>query len=364
MKAGKVRKQEERRRKQAAEEEAKEKEVKLTSQRAELEAAKERERQLQLQLQSLGNQNSSSDEAPQDITPLDNNTPTNSQFLIKDTTSPTTVSLPSIGETVSPAGDRPLSAKSPPPAPNQPTNQASTYSGETKNPFFKKLSQSGESSVIPPSQPAASITSPSSNEVSTNPFHRMTQQENVGKAFIPLSSTWTGTRPSRVRPEEDEWSVVDSTEDSSDDDDEKPSGGSAKHLASILFGTMGPPARNPSAMDEQKTPQSPKVDHALNHTSPATPSTPSGAVPPVPPPPPPMPVAVLPAAPPPPPLMLGSSEGTVTIPPQPPLTSAGNADGKPPVFGALLGEITKGKGLRKVETMDRSQSNFAGKVLN
>ncbi|MCJ1243841.1 actin organization and endocytosis protein [Trapelia coarctata] len=368
VKAGKVRKQEEKRRKQAAEKGAKEKEAKLAAQRAELEAAKERERQLQLQLESLG-EDSSDDEDPQEITPQDNNTPTSSQFLVKDAILPTTIPPP-IAKPPPPARDRSLSAASAPPAPTPPNTQPTTYSSETKNPFFKKLSQSSESNAAPPSQPTSSITSPISNEVSTNPFHRMTQQENAIKAFPSLTSTPTGTRPSRVRPEDDEWSVADSTEEPSDDDDERPTGGSAKQLASMLFGTMGPPARPLSAMDEQKSPKSPKVDLAFTPASPSTPSMSSGDAPPAPPPPPPpppappMPGAFAPSGPPPPPLMPGSFEGAPSAPPPPPPPPAGNAGGNPPVIGALLGEITKGKGLRKVATKDRSQASVAGRVLH
>ena len=362
VKAGKVRRQEEKRRKQVAEKEAKEKEAKLAAQRAELEAAKERERQLQLQLESLGDEDSSDDEATQEITPQDNNTPTNSQFLVRDTIPPSSVPPLPIAEPLSPTKGRPLSGTSPPSAPTPPSTQAHTYNSETKNPFFKKLSQSSEPYAAPNSQPASLIASLSSNEVSTNPFHRMTQQENSAKAFPPSSLTPTGTRPSRVRPEEDEWSVVDSTEDSSDDDDEKPTGGSAKQLASMLFGTMGPPARPLSAMDEQESPKPPEVDHAYTPASPPTPSMPSGDAPLAPPPLPPIPGAFSPTSPPPPPPMPGAFSPPGAPPPPPP--PAGTAGGKPPVIGALMGEITKGKGLRKVATKDRSQASVAGRVLN
>ena len=51
--------------------------------------------------------------------------------------------------------------------------------------------------------------------------------------------------PARTRTapkDDDDWSVVESEDDSSDDEEtDRPGGGSAKQLASILFGTMAPP---------------------------------------------------------------------------------------------------------------------------
>ena len=347
VKQGKVKKQEEKRRKQAAEKEAKEREAKLAAQRAELEAAKEKERQLQLQLESLGDDDSSDDEGPQEIKPQDT-TPTNSQILSREgSTQPMESSTPS-----RPAPTESQSATSPPAAAGPQT--ASAYN-ESKNPFFKKLNQPTELA----SSGASSLVSPVAAEVSTNPFHRMSQHESASRNSQPqnqpplstsLSSTpITGHRPSRVRPEEDEWSVVDSTEDS-DEETDQPTGGSAKHLASILFGSMAPP-RPLSAMDEKDKPRTPIG-------SPSTPSAPpmptAGA-----PPPPPIPSGFTfggasPSAPPPPPPM-----PSVGAPPPPPMPSTG----APPAVAGLLGEIVKGKGLKKVETKDRSQASVAGRVL-
>ncbi|MCJ1404995.1 actin organization and endocytosis protein [Xylographa trunciseda] len=354
VRAGKVKKQEERRRKQAAEKEAKEKEAKLTAHRAELEAARERERQLQLQLESLGDDDSSDDDINSEVTP-EENTPTNSQFLPRSSTSPSgVVSVSRTSSSVN--AEDAAAANSRPPAATTLSTQISAYGSETKNPFFKKLSQSSESNPAQLSQTFTSITPPSTNEISTNPFHRLAQQEGAAKASPPLNSTPTGNRPSRVRPEEDEWSVVDSTEDSSDDDNEQPTGGSAKQLASMLFGTMAPPARPLSAMDESKSPTTPKLDRTLTPSiSPPVPSISEMDAPPAPPPPPPMPgfhAGAPSTAPPPPP------------PPPPAGTNAAGGKSGPPAVGALLGEIVRGKGLKKVETKDRSQSSVAGRVLN
>ncbi|MCJ1395900.1 actin organization and endocytosis protein [Xylographa bjoerkii] len=367
VRAGKVKKQEEKRKKQAAEKEAKEKEAKLAAQRAELEAAKERERQLQLQLESLGDDGSSDDEDSSEVTP-EENTPTNSQFLTRDPTS-SSVAVDTHHNPSSASAEQAAAVNSPLPTPASLSTQASAYSSETKNPFFKKLIQSSESSSALLSQPTSSITSSSTNEISTNPFHRLAQQESAAKAFPPLTSTPTGNRPSRVRPEEDEWSVVDSTEDSSDDDSEQPTGGSAKQLASMLFGTMAPPARPLSAMDEGKSPNTPRLDRTLTPSmSPSTPSIPEINAPPAPPPPPPMPnsASVLggPPVPPPMPGSFGDAPSAPPPPPPPPEANAAGGKAGPPVVGALLGEIVKGKGLKKVETKDRSQSSVAGRVLN
>lgn len=371
VKQGKIRKQEEKRRKQAAEKEAKEREAKLAAQRVELQAARERERQLQLQLESLADDDSSDDEGPQDITPQET-TPTNSQALSRENSvQPKETLLASTHvSTESPPTTSPIAV----PTPSQ------THNNESKNPFFKKLGQATDSGSTPVTQSSSSLTSPAANEISTNPFHRLTQQESAASKTPtqpqaetqtqphpppPLSSTPTGGhRPSRVRPEEDEWSVVDSNEDSSDEESDRPSGGNAKHLASILFGTMGPP-RPLSAMDEKDKPKTPVND------SPVTPTAPTASTPPPPPlpsgsafgganhgapPPPPMPPA---GAPPPPPMP------NVGAPPPSPLPGAASSNGTaPPVVVGFLGEIVRGKGLRKVETKDRSQASVAGKVLN
>ena len=369
VQARKVGKLEEKRKRQAAEKEAKEKQAKLAAQRAELEAAKERERQLQLELEGLA-EPSSDDDDPMERTPQDT-TPTSSQILSIGT--PSTIPSFPVAPPVPPTLQR-KTGSSPTRATASMAPQLSMYSSETKNPFFKKLSQSNESSSQPTPQPTPSITSPSPNEISTNPFHRLTQQENAARSSPLPSSIPAGSRPSRVRPEDDDWSVVESTEDSSDDaeSDDKPTGGSAKQLASMLFGTMAPP-RPLSAMDEKKSPTTPSVDHASSpaaysagpifaHGEPPDSFEPPAEAPPLPLP---MPGSLgpPPGAPPPPPMPGSSSGGAAPVaPPPPPQTGAASA--VPSTVGALLGEIVKGKGLKKVETKDRSQSSVAGRVLN
>lgn len=380
VKQGKVKKQEEKRRKQTAEKEAKEKEAKLAAQRAELEAAKERERQLQLQLESLDSEDLSDEDGPQGITPQET-TPTNSQVLsregsnqLSDRSSPPFAPAAETEASMSPPIAPVQTPKVPalPPPPATAPSSSSSYGADTKNPFFKKMNQANETAPTPPS-----LASPITAAESTNPFHRFTQQQESAKSQTlppPLTSTLTGNRPSRVRPEEDEWSVVDSTSSSDDEEDtSKPTGGSAKQLASMLFGTMAPP-RPLSAMDDKTFLESP--------TSPAPP-TPSTATAMSPPPLPPMPGSFddrePPAAPPPPPppmLTLGSPPAILPPPLPPGMPGAppaptppsfgmpsGPVGGKPSI-GGLLGDIKRGTGLKKVQTQDRSTASTAGRVLD
>ncbi|TKA75569.1 Actin cytoskeleton-regulatory complex protein pan1, partial [Cryomyces minteri] len=344
VKQGKVKKEEEKRRKQAAQREANQKESRLAAQRAELEAARQRERHLQLQLENLGDDDSSSDdEGPQDITPQQS-TPTASQELPRKMSSPP------------PAPPMPSAA---PPIPHQmssPVASPPTVASppeETKTPFLKKMAQANEASQ--------SVTSPqpTAETPSTNPFHRLTQEQNNAKTQLPEPSA--PAPRSRMRPEEDDWSVVESEAESSDDENDRPAGGSAKQLASILFGTMAPP-RPLSSMDNTSTPQSP----ARGTDSPAPPG--AWPAPPTPitgaPPPPPMPSGGAPppppmqstGAPPPPPMPSGGA------PPPPPMPTSG-AGAAAPNVGGLLQEIQLGKGLKKVQTKDRSTSATAGRIL-
>ena len=378
VRKGKVKKLEEKRRKQVVEKEAKEREereAKLAAQRAELQAAREREIQLKLQLESLDDDDSSDDNGTQDITPQET-TPTNSQVLSRDPAPyPIQSPTPSTHESTDSLAASNAPVASPP---------TQIQNNESKNPFFKKLNQNADSASTPTTQSSSSIAPPSTQEPSTNPFHRLTQQEPAPKSpvqaqseyepqayFPPLSSTPTSRqRPSRIRPEEDEWSVVDSNEDSSDNESDRPSGGTAKHLASILFGTMGPP-RPLSAMDEKDKPKTPVNDSPAIPTAGASTNSDSApAPPPLPtgsafggssygaPPPPPMPNT---GAPPPPNIPI------VGAPPPPPLPGANSSAGAPPpapIVAGFLGDIVRGKGLRKVETKDRSQASVAGRVLD
>ena len=337
------------------------------AQRAELEAAREKERQLQLQLESLGDDSSSDEEGPQALTPQGTEaTPTTSQLLSSNVSSPParpSVVPPVPSSTSSGMDTTPLSSPA--------------VAEESRNPYFKKLSQSSDSGSpgapppVPQSQPLSPTPSASRGLSSTNPFHRIAQQDTAK----PVTPTFTGPH-SRRRPEEDEWSIAGSDKDeSSDEGEEPPVGGSAKHLASILFGTMAPP-RPLSAMDNSKpatpvhdAPSSVAMPGAYESSSFANPLLPpmpgSGApaAPAAPPPPPPMPGSGAPSAPPPPPPpMPGVDAERGGAPPPPPMPAPAIAPGGGGV-GSLLGEIQAGKGLRKTVTKDRSVSSVAGRVL-
>ncbi|RMZ79149.1 hypothetical protein DV738_g3516, partial [Chaetothyriales sp. CBS 135597] len=249
----KIKKAEEKARKKAAEKEAKAKEEQFNKQRAEIEAARQRERELQLQLEAINNDDSSSDDdddGPEQITP----------------------------QTSTPVPRQTLSSATPADSSHDATAQSPPSAEKSRNPYFKKLSQSSESTSEP-------MLAASADLHSTNPFHRMAQQE-APKAAVPA---FTGTAAqSRRRPEEDEWSAADSDNDDDDSDEgtDTPGAGSAKHLASILFGTMAPP-RPLSAAGRDSKPATPVPQTPVA----AAPSAPDSVPPPPPPPAPPLPGA-------------------------------------------------------------------------
>ncbi|KAH7252003.1 hypothetical protein BKA59DRAFT_145614 [Fusarium tricinctum] len=349
VKQGKLRKEEEKKRKKAAMAEAKDKEAKLAARRAEIEAARQRELELQRQLESMEDDDSSSsdeDEGPQQITPQAS-TPTRSDSQ---------AASQELDAKPSPAPEpaaEPVS--SPPPPPTVVTSPPSET--ESKNPFFRMMSQSNEgSSAAAPAAPAPSAT---------NPFHRMTQNQETKAPSGPVS---------RRRADTDDWgSDNDDKDDESDDD--RPGGGNAAQLASMLFGTMATP-RPLSAAGRESATASPVAVSAASPIAPPPPPPPpmpnTEAPAPVtsPPPPPPMPGSGAPSAPPPPPPPMPSAGAPPPpmggAPPPPPPPPPGGAPAAPSGGGrpaGFLSEIQLGRSLKKTTTKDSSASAVAGRVL-
>ncbi|TRX94816.1 hypothetical protein FHL15_004277 [Xylaria flabelliformis] len=354
VKQGKLKKVEEKKKKKAAMAEAKEKEAKLAAQRAEIEAARQRELELQRQLEAMDEDDSSSDDddGPQQITPQAS-TPTHggsqlgSQELERKSTPPPIPAPPIV---------------SPPSAVTSPSAEV-----ESRNPYFRMMSQSSESSTTPPAPTStASVpVAPSQPKTSTNPFHQLTQTPAA-----PLGPQPTGTL-SRRRPEtDDEWGS-DNEESDEDSDDDRPAAGAAQ-LASLLFGSMGPPrplsatgdksrGASPAVQSPPFNPPPPTGSFTEPLTAPPPPPLPDSA-PSAPPPAPPMPGAGAPSAPPPPPI-----PGMAPPPPPPPPPPAAGGMPAPPSGGrpaGFLGEIQKGTMLKKTETKDRSGSALQGRVLD
>ncbi|POS87016.1 hypothetical protein EPUL_003605, partial [Erysiphe pulchra] len=386
VKAGKVKKEEEKRRRKAAQSEAREKESRLMAQRAEIEAARARERELQKQLESIEADNDSSDdEVPEKIDSHTSNDQESQMAETKENLTVPPMSTSSHGTSISDTtvhenssvfqslstldqdikivessnSGQTLSTPEPEPTffSTTPTNvfDKNPVEFETNNPFFTKTLQDSVEDI--------------SSVQSNNPFYRLSAQDTN----TPIKVQAIGNR-SRVRPEDDDWSVVDSESGDESSDDGNPGVGNARQLASILFGTMEPSSSvsalsgvnsssNTGALvKEIKSDSTTSTPNFEASTSPPDPEfdTPS-LPPPIPstniPAPPPLPSAGPPLPPPLPPL---SSSGPPLPPPPPPLPTPGsnNTTARPAGF---LGEIMKGKALKKTETKDKSGAAVAGR---
>ncbi|RAL67978.1 hypothetical protein DID88_008702 [Monilinia fructigena] len=253
MKAGKLKKEEEKKKRKALQAETKQQEARLAAQRAEIEAAQARERELQRQLEAIDDSDSSDDdEGPEQVTPQVSTPTQGSQKLERKEVSPPPPP-PSIPVIVSPVPAAAETTSLPPPTPQvtspviSPPAPADT---ETRNPFLKKMAQSGEA----PTAPTASTASTASN----NPFHRLPSQDLPQPA--PIQVQPTGNRPSRVRPEEDDdWSVVGSDKEDDSSDDEGPGAGGAHGAPG---GPPPPPPPPPAGMGAPPPPPMPPMGGA------------------------------------------------------------------------------------------------------
>ncbi|CAK7199968.1 actin organization and endocytosis protein [Sporothrix eucalyptigena] len=376
VRLGKIKKEEEKRKKKAALAEAKEKEAKLAARRAEIEAAKKREEDLRRQLESMDDSDSSSDdEGPQQITPQ--------------------ASTPTLASSQISSNDRDVAPAIPAAAaPPVPTSNGNATSPESRNPYFKMLSQSSGSSSITPS----TVVTPPASDASTNPFHRMTANPVVAAAPIPAPPP-TGPISRKRADTDDGWGSDANDDDEESDDDDRPGGKSAAELASRLFGSMAPP-RPLSAVGDKNTSASPAsvssptvpppapvaapiatpvaAPEASESPDPPFVDAPAFAPPPVPgveapsapPPPPPAPVSDAPTAPPPPPPPPpGGAPGAPPPPPPPPPPgppppATGGGGGMAQRPAAFLTQVKTGMTLKKTVTNDKSAPASGGRVLD
>ncbi|KAK9327953.1 hypothetical protein V1520DRAFT_20774 [Lipomyces starkeyi] len=167
--------------------------------------------------------------------------------------------------------------------------------------------------------------------------------------------------------DEDDWSVVPSESESSDDEGPSPVAGagpkkpSPADLASLLFGSMAPQTQH-VASNNQSSAATSTSRGTPYETAATSPAPPAQGIPP----PPPIPDGfggAAPPAPPPPPPIFGAPMPHITPAPIAPPTSAGAPGGGLADRSLLLGQITAGRQLKKVQTMDKSQSATVGRVL-
>ncbi|KAK9366370.1 hypothetical protein V1509DRAFT_597547 [Lipomyces kononenkoae] len=263
-----------------------------------------------------------------------------------------------------------------------PTPQSQSISDRPKPDVQVEVSVDSRSTL--PSPPTAIARSPLPVRPAS-PVHLTHSTVQATPSVPPASSTSSSTTlPNQSAldaqrryqrghaDDDDDWSVI-ASDDSSDDEDAVPvTGGGLKKpspadLASLLFGSMAPQVQHVPSNDQSS---------AVTSTSRGTPYETAAAspapIPPVPPvqeeipPPPQLPGglggAALPPPPPPPPIFGVPMPQASGAPISPPIV-AGEASGGLPDRSLLLGQIAAGRKLKKVQTIDKSQSATIGRVL-
>ncbi|KAK9492549.1 hypothetical protein V1508DRAFT_140724 [Lipomyces doorenjongii] len=252
----------------------------------------------------------------------------------------------------------------------------------TPDPYAEVLVKSGSPSPAPPPPAIRSpgpLAPPSVGRVSS-PVQVTQPHVQVPTPSVPsTSSTPSATAVNQAAldaqrryqrghgDDEDDWSVVPSESDSSDDEGPSPVAGagpkkpSPADLASLLFGSMAPQTQHVASNNQSSaaTSASRGTPYETAETSPAPPA--QGI-----PPPPPIPDGfggAAPPAPPPQPPIFGAPMPQITAAPIAPPVSAGESGGGLVDRSLLLGQITAGRQLKKVQTIDKSQSATVGRVL-
>ncbi|KAK9235451.1 hypothetical protein V1525DRAFT_421330 [Lipomyces kononenkoae] len=275
-----------------------------------------------------------------------------------------------------------------------PAQQSKTISELTKPDLQTEVGLNTRSP--PPSPPTAAGRSP--HPLSTSPVRRGSSPVHFTQPTIEVTPSVESTstiQSATTLPnqsaldaqrryqrghgdDDDDWSVVASESDSSDDEGTSSvTGGVLKKpspvdLASLLFGSMAQQGQHVPSNDQSSaatsTSRGTPYETAATSPAPVPPAPPAPPAPPVQeiPPPPPVPDglggAALPAPPPPPPIF-GAPMPQAPEAPIGPLAVAGGAGGELPDRSLLLGQITAGRRLKKVQTIDKSQSATVGRVL-
>lgn len=294
----------------------------------------------------------------------------------------------------------------------EPVPQAPTYTSRTQQ--NEKPAEKIEEKVVE-EKPGGPVKSPEVVPVtathSSNPFAKVganagassgaASKSNTNPFFKPVAKKESDIDVKKIEAQRAAQRGLDSNDWSDDEanssDDEGPNRAGAAKLASLLFGGMAqPPARTDS--QEAKAPEAPPAPFSAppvpssippvpyvdlvttpeedtddEFTTPPPPSIPDSLPPPVPdasapPPPPPVPESFVPPPPPLPntaPPLPGSGPPPPPPPPPPPAAAAPPLGGAPNI-GALLGQITGGTSLRKVDESKKRIADGAtvGKVLN